>query len=708
MKRLLVLLFLITDNNKQKNYGNCSNYGILYNLNMFTYKFSMIVILLYYSILLAACGGGVDLLVSPLGTYQVNAYINDYNLNEYSIIRQNDIIRPFFVSSVVNDPDIRGLMIFLQTSSGQIVGKKTRYTLVIPSPQENFDKPETNALIETPILPEPEVITENPPPPEPELIIENSPVPEPEVITENPLPPEPELIAESPPVSEPDLITESSPDAEPEETEDPEFLVTVEPEEIPEPSLVAEIPIEPDPVAEIPVEPEATPPPPAVTTPEEIAKPPSVMPNPPSKPKENTPEQVLEDRVISVTRLDRNLPSFRLTETLEIGEYFMVFQVFGDRDVLYTFERPIYFLGNAKFTFYDIQRYLPSLSSNAHFLPPGLTILLEAQITSDKRLDPYIIWYTSGKRISEGKLLEGANYLMWKVPEQTGFHQVKALVFPFKPSKNSNITGIAKELSLPVSSKSTSIGYFSNQADQFIHWYQFQNNLLDSKNPTDGKRKLGSVQNKPPQWLPAGGMYGLSVGPKNIFLLPDPSFTVFPKEQGLGNVVFHMVPLSDGTFFKAAFKTIDKTVFTPSDTLNMKLSLSKKKLILTLSLGDLSYKEALDLEAFETGNFITPSIHFGIRGDQFSAQVYLEETTMKTNQITINLPNPLTGKGTWQFGAETDTTSKAVAILNEVGITFTKTPFSPEPDPLQDRETTTSEELYKEQIAEQPIDLETT
>jgi hypothetical protein len=92
-----------------------------------------------------------------------------------------------------------------------------------------------------------------------------------------------------------------------------------------------------------------------------------------------------------------------------------------------------------------------------------------------------------------------------------------------------------------------------------------------------------------------------------------------------------------------------------------------------------------------------------------SAQVYLEENNMETKQITMNLPHALTGKGTWQFGAEVDNTNKAVAILNEVGIIFTTTPFFPEPDPLeQDIETTASEEVYEKQIAEQHIDLETT
>jgi hypothetical protein len=690
----------------KKNYGDFSDYDIIYNLDMFIYKFSVLLALLYYSIVLAACGGGeVDLLVSSLGTYQVNAYINDYPLNEYSIIRQNDIIRPFFVSSVVNDPDVRGLTVFLQSSSGQVGGKKTRYTLVIPSPQEHFNNPETNPLVETPPVPKPEVITENPPVPDPGLISENSPISEPELITESP--PIPEPITENPPVPIPEPIAESPPIPIPELiTENP---VEAEPEKVPESSLATEIPIEQEPetAANIPAEPEPSSP--AVPNPEEIAKPQPILPDVPSKPKENTPEQVLEERVISVTRLDQDLPSFQITETLEIGEYFMVFQVFGDKDVLYTFERPVYFLGNAKFTFYDVQQYLPSLSSNTYFLPPGLNILLEAQIISDKQLDPYIIWYNGGKRISEGKVFEGANYLMWKVPEQTGFHLVKAVVFPFKPNQNSNVNGIAKELSLPVSSKSKSIAYFSNQADRFIHWYQFQNNLLDSKAPSDRRRRLGSVQNKAPQWLPSGGMYGLSVGPKDVFLLPDPSLTVSTGEQGSGYVLFRLFPLSDGTVFKAAFKTLDKTFFTPSDTLDMTLSLSKKKLILTLSLGELSYKETLDLESLETGRFITPSIHFGMKGDQFSAQVYLEESNMETKQITMNLPYALTGKGIWQFGAEVDNTNKSVAILNEVGIIFTTTPFSPEPAPLeQDIETTASEEIYEKQIAEQHNDLETT
>jgi hypothetical protein len=618
---------------------------------MFIRKFSIILLSLFYSIFLAACGGGGNLLLSSAGTYQVNAYINDYSLDNCSLIRQNDVIRPYFVNSVINDPDIKGLTVFLKNSLGQAVGKKTCYMMPTQKP---LNETEIENTVEIPEIPKPEVIIENPVVPESKVITEEAP--------------------------------------EPKETETQE-RVGVESEKIPESSLVSDPSLESEPEknTEIP----ETDFPLTITKSEESAKPPLVGPDPP-----NTAEKVLEDRIISVARLDQNLPSFRLTETLEIGEYFMVFQVLGEKEVLYTLEKQVYFLGNATLTFDDIQRYLPSTSSNDYFLPPGSNILLEAQIVSDKRLDPYIIWYNGGKRMGEGKLFEENNYLIWKVPEQTGFHTVKAEVFPVKPERTSTIKGMVKELSLPVSSKSKNTAYFSKEANRFVHWYQFQSNLLDSKAPTESRRNLRPENNKLPRWVPheGSGMYGLSIGPEDIFSLPDASFMLSPGEQGLGHLLFRLVPLSDGILFHATFKIPHKTV-SSSDTLDMKLSLTNGNLFLTLMIGTVSYTEVIDAGLIEMGNFITPTIHFEIKGDLFTASVNLEGTDREIKPITMGLPAPLTGEGTFQLGAEIDKTHTPVAIFNEIGVIFTKMPLEPDTE----TKVSVSDKVYGEPIAIQDI-----
>jgi hypothetical protein len=384
----------------------------------------------------------------------------------------------------------------------------------------------------------------------------------------------------------------------------------------------------------------------------------------------------------------------------------MIFQVFGERGVLYKLERPVFFLGNAELNFDDIQRYFPGTTTSSHLVPPGTNILLEAQVFSDARLDPYMIWYNGKKRIGEGKLSEGANQLIWKVPEQTGFHGIKVAVFPFYPNENVNIYGKVKELSLPVSSKSKNLGYFSGKADQFRYWYQFQSNLLDSKVSTDTERSLRPKGNQTPRWVPHGGIYGLAVGPKDIYLLPNTLFVLSKEEQGIGQIVFHIVPLADGTIFEGSFQTIDESSHVSSDMLTLNLSLVNRTLILTLHQRSDSYQESISLESLKE-DFIAAYINFEIKRNHCTVDMYLEDTNMKTEPRTLVLEGFLSGSGTFQIGSETlsgktqdnskTSITNTVVIFDELGISFTKTPLLPESVPLESEgEFTVSEEIIKE------------
>jgi hypothetical protein len=76
------------------------------------------------------CGcGELDTVLPSSGTYQVKALVNDTSLDDCSLINAGDAIHPYFASSVANDPDITGLMVFLQNSRGELLGEKVLYTL---------------------------------------------------------------------------------------------------------------------------------------------------------------------------------------------------------------------------------------------------------------------------------------------------------------------------------------------------------------------------------------------------------------------------------------------------------------------------------------------------------------------------------------------------------------------------------------------------
>ncbi|MDR2394771.1 MAG: hypothetical protein LBD93_11560 [Treponema sp.] len=627
------------------------------------------------------------------GTYQVNAYINDYSLDECSIIRSNDTIRPYFVNSVVNDPDIRGLVVFLQNSSGQAAGKKIWYTLTagLTSLPESLEQPVIPEPV--PLAPSPETSPASPVIPTSEVPVEQEEIP---VVIESP------VLVETPVIVEPEVVQEP--------VEPPVQAEPVEPKAVPDPPVLIELETaaeETEEKREIPVIIEAKLIPavpgdleipagfssyPSISEPVVNPEIPEIYITEPSESRNYALSPGKTDQVISVARLDQALPAYTITESLELGQYTLMFQVIGEKTVLAAIEQPVYFLGTATLTFDDIQRYLPGFSKAAHFVPPGTDVLIEAQVISDTRLDPYIVWYSGKKRIAEGKLSEDARYLFWKAPERTGFYTIKAVLFPFKPPENTLLYGKSKELSLPVSGKSEIPGYFSDRADQFIHWYQFQNNLLDAKDLKDPKRSLHAKTRQQPRWLPHGSIYGLSIGPEDIYLLPSASFLLADNEQGSGQIFFRGLLFAQGTIFKTAFISDD----TSAEPLDVNLSFNGETLILRVSAGAVSYEEALlspvekdespvmPAPLLQTGDFVTFSMTFTIQNAQFTAQVYLEDRDMQSKPCTITLAAPISGEGTFQFGSETALPRiipeakkpSLVALLDEVGISFTKIQLS--------------------------------
>ena len=78
--------------------------------------------------LFGACGE-LDTLLPSTGTYQVKALVNNTSLDDCSLVNAGDEIRPYFASSIADDPDITGLMVFVRSAKGEILGGKTLYTL---------------------------------------------------------------------------------------------------------------------------------------------------------------------------------------------------------------------------------------------------------------------------------------------------------------------------------------------------------------------------------------------------------------------------------------------------------------------------------------------------------------------------------------------------------------------------------------------------
>jgi hypothetical protein len=413
------------------------------------------------------------------------------------------------------------------------------------------------------------------------------------------------------------------------------------------------------------------------------------IPAPPPK-KEVFLEMDAEDHPVPVVRLDADLPPFVLPQGLEIGRYTLVFQVQGEREALYRIDKPFYFTADAEFSIGDVHSYLPGFFAGSPLIPPGTTVLLEARIAADQRLDPYVIWYNGRRRIGEGFLSEGINRIMWKTPEQTGFHNVRAELFPFKPLGPGG--GRVKELSLPVSSKHEALGYFSEPGTPFIHRYHLGGNLQDFKNP-GLEQALWSREDTLPRWLPGSGIYGLVLERGDVYTLPGSPFILGANQQGKGQVRLRFKPLGAGILLKALFKAGSSS----QDALEMSLFSTGKALWLKLQGGGETQTTELGAELFEQEHWVALSLNFSLRETVFTAALTLENSFFSGETLEITLPEELSGEGTLQFGAvlrenplpsspeeeepgrgtasRISAAGMETAILDEIALSFTREPI---------------------------------
>jgi hypothetical protein len=87
-------------------------------------------------LLFSACGD-LGMVLPSTGSYRVSAYVSGTSqaggftetLDETSIIGEGIEIRPFFINSVVNDPDLYGLAVHLENKAGKIPGSGVKYVL---------------------------------------------------------------------------------------------------------------------------------------------------------------------------------------------------------------------------------------------------------------------------------------------------------------------------------------------------------------------------------------------------------------------------------------------------------------------------------------------------------------------------------------------------------------------------------------------------
>jgi hypothetical protein len=100
------------------------------------------IVILFVSFF-AACSDIDDILPSA-SAYKINAQVNGVILDECSFIGNTDQIQPFFENSIIDDPDVTGLMVYFKNTLGIVPGSKVIYSLE----KANIDKDKEENLSE--------------------------------------------------------------------------------------------------------------------------------------------------------------------------------------------------------------------------------------------------------------------------------------------------------------------------------------------------------------------------------------------------------------------------------------------------------------------------------------------------------------------------------------------------------------------------------
>ena len=573
--------------------------------------------------LLAGCGE-LDSLFPSNESYQVNVLVNGSSLEDCSLIWEGDEIRPYFADSVENDPDLIGLLVYLQNPQGEIAGNKIQYTLQPYAGDAVYPEIQEEAAEET------------------QEDGENEP---------------------------------GSQDLGPRTARQRWRAV--------------------------------------------------------SKPEEETPVVI-----IPIQSLDREIPSFPLPANMEIGPYSMIIQAIGTREILYHTENDIFYLGNADFSLKDISMYLPGVY-DTQLIAPGTTILLESNLDFDSRLEPYVIWYSGRKRISEGKINEGAGAMLWKAPDRAGFYSLRFEVLPFQ--LEGNFTGIFREITLPVSTKAAAgnkgyfftdnVDYSANnrlalgtifgelkqlaamententeeavpipvEQPELLRWYQFGGSLDNTMARYNIEQSLLPSAENLPRWTGAGQSYGLSTGYDDSYLLLPISFFRDVHEEGGGIFLFHVKSLADGTLLSGFFPEQAAA----DEGVKMEVTRKGNAVVLRLDTAESAAETLIYLPPFESEAFISAAVEFYIRPYHLEAKLSLDgRYSLQSAETSIRLSGVLSGEGIITLGGgeaysegedvpalspeeqepadiKTDTPDPTNTIWNEFAVLYSSLPIQP-------------------------------
>jgi hypothetical protein len=328
-----------------------------------------------------------------------------------------------------------------------------------------------------------------------------------------------------------------------------------------------------------------------------------------------------DEFIIVVKSLDGELPVFPIPNDLPVGRYTLVSHVMSGRDILQKIEKGVYYMGKTVFSYDGIQVHMPGIAESTQVIPKGMVVMLETVLDFDSRLNPYIIWYNGRRKIGEGYFSDGAGYLLWKAPEQSGFFYLRAEVFPV--DNHNGLSGYQKDISLLVSSKAIDVNFISEDIPQLLHWYTFEGNLNDSKMASPVEWALKTDAKNKPKWAGANGTYGLLVGSQDVFSFPNVLITNDGTE--IWQMLFRFNPLNDGVILSVRFVNY-------SDIF-MNLKVEDQNLVLELVSPTEIFSQSHALP--EEDSFIKAGVVFSILPEMLSAKINIMGDYLINSEVDL-------------------------------------------------------------------------
>jgi hypothetical protein len=616
-------------------------------------KCARIFLLITTIAVITGCGA-LDAILPSTGTYKINAKVNDTPLDDFSVVTSKDKVFPFFEEPVSDDPDITELVVFLKDSRGQPAGYKVTYVLIEkdnkedgkelqgqdPKTENKDDKKKDETVTDTDKSKETTKETAK----------EDTPTDKKkdELVTgagNNAAADKPKETASADNNAAGNTTTgtgknKGNTTTGADKNKETTTVAGTDKNKETTPAAAADTDKSKEPAAATGTDKNKE------TTPTAAAG--------TDKNKETTPEKNNNDKnepvaantdplemyehtkigneiIFPVKSLDKNLPFLPIPANLPIGRYTLVFQVKGKNTILYKFEKPLFYLADAEFSFEGIQVHLPGIAESLQFIQNKNVILLDVHLDFDSRLEPYVVWYNGKKIINEGRYSEGAGTLFWKAPEQNGFVSLRAEVFP--SWDKSGLTGYQKGISLLVSSKEVDMHLLSGDTANLLQWYVFEDDLNDSltKDNDSGELVIEPAGKNKLNWMPSNGTYGLAAGDDNAFILPAVSIKNKENENANWQIVSRFKPLGEGEIYSVQFGSADVTAA---------LSINKSNIVLSLTSASKTYSEALKLPN-EDDSFIAVSVKFIIQNGILSAKLAFVRPNENFNNQKEPVINPI-------------------------------------------------------------------